>query len=384
MNRVIALLKHVRAVEWALFAFTLFCIFRGGTWPALDPLSPGGRSGIVAATFLLVTTAFNLRRFRELTWSDSASTARRVFVIAAGLAAIPVLFCVLMAVQSIRGSELSQLNAAEWLLFLNNQFTLFGLMCPSILLACFFGIELKTHDEFEALRFLKRMTRDSLLALREGLPLVGCLVMYTVLDSVLGPPTRHFDAQMHAADLAILGVDPHVALEPLIRPWLSEWLAFAYTFYAAMFPLVIGAVFWRAGVAGLRETSFTLGLALLISYIGYALVPVSGPLLHQQFATDLNLYILKTVKEALMDATRITWDCFPSMHTGATVILSALAFRHARGVFWVTLPMVLSIPFACVYLRYHYVVDVLAGLALAGVMLAAATVVRRDPLAFKG
>jgi membrane-associated phospholipid phosphatase len=27
-------------------------------------------------------------------------------------------------------------------------------------------------------------------------------------------------------------------------------------------------------------------------------------------------------------------------------------------------------PLACVYLRYHYVVDVLAGLALAGVMIA--------------
>jgi membrane-associated phospholipid phosphatase len=40
------------------------------------------------------------------------------------------------------------------------------------------------------------------------------------------------------------------------------------------------------------------------------------------------------------------------------------AFRHVRPLFWVLAPIVLSIPFACVYLRYHYVIDVIAGIAL--------------------
>jgi membrane-associated phospholipid phosphatase len=38
--------------------------------------------------------------------------------------------------------------------------------------------------------------------------------------------------------------------------------------------------------------------------------------------------------------------------------------RHARKLFWTLSPIVLSIPIACVYLRYHYVIDVLAGIAL--------------------
>ena len=44
------------------------------------------------------------------------------------------------------------------------------------------------------------------------------------------------------------------------------------------------------------------------------------------------------------------------------------AWRHARPMFWVMAPIALSIPFACVYLRYHYVVDVIAGAALAAVV----------------
>ena len=69
-----------------------------------------------------------------------------------------------------------------------------------------------------------------------------------------------------------------------------------------------------------------------------------------------------------MDRTRITYDCFPSFHTAGALLLSWGCWRHARKVFWLTLPMVASIPFACVYLRYHYVIDVVAGIALASVL----------------
>jgi membrane-associated phospholipid phosphatase len=41
------------------------------------------------------------------------------------------------------------------------------------------------------------------------------------------------------------------------------------------------------------------------------------------------------------------------------------AYRHQRRLFWGILPMVVMTPIACVYLRYHYVVDTLAGALLA-------------------
>lgn len=80
-----------------------------------------------------------------------------------------------------------------------------------------------------------------------------------------------------------------------------------------------------------------------------------------------------------MDATRITYDCFPSMHTCCTVLLGWSAFRHVRPLFWWILPIVVSMPLACVYLRYHYVVDVLAGLALAAVMIWLTPRLRHSP-----
>jgi len=50
------------------------------------------------------------------------------------------------------------------------------------------------------------------------------------------------------------------------------------------------------------------------------------------------------------------------------VLSLVLAWRYARPAFWVLLPIVAVLVLSTMALRYHYVVDVLAGLA--GVPLA--------------
>ena len=85
----------------------------------------------------------------------------------------------------------------------------------------------------------------------------------------------------------------------------------------------------------------------------------------ERFATDLSLFYLKPLKELLMDSMRVPRDCFPSLHTAVTLVIASALYRYARPLFLLFLPIVITIPLACVYLRYHYVVDVLAGTALA-------------------
>jgi membrane-associated phospholipid phosphatase len=65
-----------------------------------------------------------------------------------------------------------------------------------------------------------------------------------------------------------------------------------------------------------------------------------------------------------MDRNRIMFDCFPSLHTSAAMLLSWGCYRYSRRIFWLTLPIVALTPLSCVYLRYHYVVDCIAGIAL--------------------
>ena len=70
-------------------------------------------------------------------------------------------------------------------------------------------------------------------------------------------------------------------------------------------------------------------------------------------------------------------DCFPSGHTEIPLITLWLAYRFKRRLFWVYLPIVMGLVCSTVYLRYHYVIDVIAGMALAGIVILLARRVER-------
>jgi membrane-associated phospholipid phosphatase len=182
------------------------------------------------------------------------------------------------------------------------------------------------------------------------------------------------DDQIASIDRMIfLGTNPVTWLESYVSQPLSEWMSFAYTVYGFLFLFVIGLFFMKEDRKPFRHASFALCSAFALGYLGYILAPVKGPLFTQHFSTDLGIYYTKDIKAALMDRYRIEYDCFPSLHTAIGLILSWECWRSARAVFWISLPVIVSIPIACVYLRYHYVTDVLAGALLA---LGVATLMR--------
>jgi hypothetical protein len=247
------------------------------------------------------------------------------------------------------------------------------------------GLHLKTHRRFIAGPFFSDAARGLAANAREWFPILVLISGYSWMGLVMNlTPVVDRDGWMVAADrFLFFGADPTQGLEAIINRPLSVWLAFSYSFYAVLYPLCLGGVYLRAGRLALRESLFAVGTALAIAYVLYWAVPVKGPILTRAFDQPLDLYLIQNVKEAMMDRTRIAWDCFPSMHTCATLLLSWCCWRHLRPVFWATLPMVASMPLACVYLRYHYVVDVLAGVVLAVAMVALTRVVFRqagDPL----
>ena len=249
---------------------------------------------------------------------------------------------------------------------------------PTLLLWLALGVDIKRRARFDARGFLSGSARQLAVALRDWAPLLLVLSGYAWMSAVIdlgGSGGR--DGWMQAADRFLFaGRDPLDLVERIIWLPLTEWMAFSYSFYAVMFPLVIGGAFMFGGRKALSQASFAIGSMLLVAYLCYTVIPVKGPLLVRSFAVPLDTYLIGNAKEAMMDATRITWDCFPSMHTGCTVVLSFFAWRYTRRLFWFTLPMAATIPVACVYLRYHYVVDVLAGLLVAALAVLATRALR--------
>ena len=181
------------------------------------------------------------------------------------------------------------------------------------------------------------------------------------------------DAWLIAWDHALFGVHPTVWMERWIRPWLTDLLQLAYTSYFFL-PLILGtALYFRGKRDAYHEAVFTVLLGFYASFAGYLLIPAVGPrftLAHLQTVPLDGSPLTQAIRETLDWLENNKRDVFPSGHTAIVILVLVLAYRFERRLFYPFLPLVLALVVSTVYLRYHYVVDVIAGILLAGAVLA--------------
>lgn len=356
----------LRPLEWALLAFLLFVLVRAGPQVFTQLSLLGGRAATVCFTLGLVAAMQLFWRFLQLPWASDAP--RGLVWLTLPLALLPWLFSfgVMLMSPLVREELPNAAPATAISAFASMVLTTVGIGLPTLFAWLLFASLTRKHG---AVRwpYVRAALRVSASTVRDWLPLLIIISGYEWMRPVVDAGfTGDFDAVMARVDRALfLGNDPSELLQHVIWTPLSELLAFVYSFYAVLYPLVLGTVFVTGGRRALRLTAFQVGLALLIAYVGYALVPVKGPVLTRTFDVPLDLYVIGPIKEAMMDATRISYDCFPSMHTCCTLLLGWSAWTWSRRLFWLIAPFVVLMPLACVYLRYHYVIDLFAGAVVA-------------------
>jgi membrane-associated phospholipid phosphatase len=185
---------------------------------------------------------------------------------------------------------------------------------------------------------------------------------------------RDFDTTLAAIDHRMFGVNPTVWLERLTWPPLTEVLQIAYSTYYFL-PIILAAVLWRKGwFDRFYFWVFIIVLGMYLSYLGYIAVPAIGPRFLGTIAAEqtrplTGVLLFQTIRDALDRAEQITRDCFPSGHTELTLLVLYYARKFHRRTFWRLLPFGVGIIVSTVYLRYHYVIDVLAGALLAGLIV---------------
>ena len=175
------------------------------------------------------------------------------------------------------------------------------------------------------------------------------------------------DGLLIAADRWLFGVDVTVWLERFVRPWLTDLLYLCYASYY-FFALTLGAVLWRKSPAAARRYIFTLSVCYFVSYVGYFLVPALGPRFALASRQTLSLEatpLSRAISVTINQLERTKFDVFPSGHTMIAAAVLLVAWKRERRAFWALLPVGVGLIVSTVYCRYHYVVDVLAGLALA-------------------
>jgi membrane-associated phospholipid phosphatase len=194
-------------------------------------------------------------------------------------------------------------------------------------------------------------------------------------------PIRIFDhdEMFILIDRWIFGTDPTHLLWKISTPVLTELLQIVYgTFY--LLPILPGLFLLRKKrYVAMDFAVFVLVYGFYLSYLGYFIWPGIGPrfTLHnfETINQDLpGLFLTNFLREivnsgesipagTLNPAEVVQRDIFPSGHTMMTLIVMFLSVRLKSRSRFFFVPVGTLLIFSTVYLWYHYVIDLIGGLA---------------------
>jgi len=205
--------------------------------------------------------------------------------------------------------------------------------------------------------------------LRDAMPFVFCANVYASLHDLI----RFFGASDITAslarwDLALFGVQPTVWAERFITPPLTDFFTVCYWLFYVCAPLLGLFLLLKRDRRGFRYTMVTIVLCLYLGYVGYFAFPAAAPRLFMPEAYSIPLKgntILDLTRSATAAVPLTAKGAFPSLHCAVALLGLLLAWRHLRWFFWAQLPFAVGLVLGTVYLRHHWVVDILAGFAVA-------------------
>lgn len=212
---------------------------------------------------------------------------------------------------------------------------------------------------------------------------------------------RDYDHLLIMVDRMMFGVDPTVWMFQNLPtyPFFVEFLQLSYSMFYVL-PLWLGIELYRRRIRKdpehhfhddepdeLEQHRFIMIYGFCFSYLGYTMLPAIGPrfYLHDfwSISTELPGLLFTEALRTLTNAGEnvepymthaeamkiVTRDAFPSGHTMMTLVTMILAFRYRARARWIMLFIGSSLIFSTVYLRYHYVVDLIGGAVAAMLVL---------------
>lgn len=194
------------------------------------------------------------------------------------------------------------------------------------------------------------------------------------------------DPQLRYIDELIFGVQPSLWLQSFMHPLAVDYFMIAYSMFFIYPFFYLLYLIHRDQQLIYQKVLFAQNFMLIISLISYMVFPAMGPRVN--LAAEYSVPLQGISFEFLRELTgsqsffllqrdlwnvleRIKTDCMPSMHVGLCLLCLFYAIEYRRifkrrklaVCFWVI--GVSSLIISTVYLRYHWVIDVIVGVAFA-------------------
>lgn len=209
--------------------------------------------------------------------------------------------------------------------------------------------------------------------LRETLPFLSCVFIYTNLHDTIGMVNPHdIHHFLDGLDRAIFGVQPVLWAEQFITPARTWWMQLFYLSFGLIAPSCSLWLLAKRDWPRFREVTLGIITCFFMGYALYVVFPAAPPrlVLVHEFTVNLMGYpsVVSSLSASAFELLPVdSRAAFPSLHGAISLLAMIYAWRHLRPWFWVLLPISLGLWVSTVYLRHHYTVDLFAGWLLAPV-----------------
>jgi hypothetical protein len=178
------------------------------------------------------------------------------------------------------------------------------------------------------------------------------------------------DMELYAIDEALFGTTPALWFQQFNTTALVEWIAFFYYSYFYLMAVMLVPTLFFDKHSRVRELMVGAIMVATVGHILYTLVPGAGPYAAIEFDAPINGgffwgLVVKTVSSAGAQL-----DIFPSLHTAYPTLYALHAFGNRKAKpFKYVWPIIAFFAFnmviATMFLRWHWAIDVIAGLCVA-------------------
>ncbi len=179
------------------------------------------------------------------------------------------------------------------------------------------------------------------------------------------------DPMLESMEQSLFGMQPSVAFSAhFSSPLFSELMYFGYfSFYVLILAFTLNMLLKKKDFANMGI--FLLSASLYIFYFFFGLVPSAGPQFYFSSPDNIlpNAYFFDKIMHFIQQNAEQPTGAFPSSHVGISLIILMLSRKRMPFFFRIALPLTVILVLSTVYIKAHYLIDVLGAVMVAPLIL---------------
>jgi membrane-associated phospholipid phosphatase len=199
---------------------------------------------------------------------------------------------------------------------------------------------------------------------RSFYPLALIMYLYGETDYMNNFLFGYQDLFFSHLEQSIFGCQPSLEFSKIFpQPWINELMHFGYFSYFILI-FVVCLVIYNRDKRAANEAIFIILMSFYAYYFIFIILPVKGPEYYffkpPHFVSENGYFFTRLLNFTQACGEKPT-GAFPSSHVGVAMMLLYISWKNSKKLFFSILPVIIILCIATIYIKAHYVIDIIAG-----------------------